>query len=123
MFAAKVGLRNVVALDVDHVATETAVRNISANGLEDSIETRNESIESTEERFGLILANLSASLLQNLAAELRLHLDKDGWLAAGGFLSGETNALIQTFRATGLELTHQKTKNDWGCLILQLRQP
>jgi ribosomal protein L11 methyltransferase len=123
MFAAKTGFRNVVALDVDDVATETAVRNISANGLEDSIEVRNESLESTEERFGLILANLSASLLQNLAEELRLHLDKDGWLVAGGFLSGETNTLIQTFRAIGLELTHQKTKNDWGCLILQLRQP
>jgi len=123
MFAAKIGFRNVVALDVDHVATETAVRNISANGLEDSIEIRNESLESTEERFGLILANLSVSLFQNLAEELRLHLDKDGWLVAGGFLSGETNTLIQTFRAIGLELTHQKTKNDWGCLILQLKQP
>ncbi|MBW2173912.1 MAG: 50S ribosomal protein L11 methyltransferase [Deltaproteobacteria bacterium] len=123
MFAAKIGFRNVVALDVDHVATETAVRNISANGLQDSIEVRNESIESAEERFGLILANLSAPLLQNLAEELRLHLDKHGRLVAGGYLSGETNTLIQTFRATGLELTHRKTKNDWGCLILQLRQP
>jgi ribosomal protein L11 methyltransferase len=71
MFAAKIGFRNVVALDVD------------------------ESLESTEERFGLILANLSASLLQNLAEELRLHLDKDGWLVAGGFLSGETNTFVR----------------------------
>lgn len=123
MFAARVGLRNIVALDTDPIAVETALRNITANRLENVIQARHESLESTGKRFGLILANLSASLHQNLAEELRLHIERNGWLVAGGFLVAEADALILTFRAKGLELTHQKAKNDWGCLIFQARQP
>jgi ribosomal protein L11 methyltransferase len=122
MFAAKVGLRNILALDTDPLAVETAFRNFTTNGLENVIQVRNESLESTRKRFGLILANLSASLHQNLAEEISLHLNRDGRLVAGGFLADEAEVLIRSFRARGLELTHQNVKNDWGCLIFQVRQ-
>jgi ribosomal protein L11 methyltransferase len=121
IFAARVGFRNVLALDTDPLAVETARRNFTANELEHIIRVSKASLESTG-RFGLILANLSASLHQNLAKEVSLHLNKDGWLVAGGFLADEVAELIRSFRARGLELTHQKMKNEWGCLIFQVRQ-
>jgi ribosomal protein L11 methyltransferase len=121
MFAAKVGLRNILALDIDSVAIETALRNITTNGLENFIRVSNDTLRSVTKRFHLILANLSVSLLQNLAEELTLHLETDGRLVAAGFLAGETDELLRSFCAKGLEVTHQKQKNDWVCLILRSR--
>ncbi len=118
MFAAKAGLRNILALDTDPVAIETALRNITLNGMENSIRVSNDTLRSIRKRFRLILANLSAPLLQNVAEELRLHLETDGWLVAAGFLTSETDELLRSFYANGLEVAHQKQKNDWVCLIL-----
>ena len=120
MFAASVGLRNILALDTDPVATETALRNITINGLENFIRVSNGTLSSIRKRFRLILANLTAPLLQNLAEELRLHLETDGWVVAAGFITGETDALLRSFNAKGFEVTHQTKKNDWVCLILKI---
>jgi ribosomal protein L11 methyltransferase len=120
MFAAKVGLRNILALDTDPVAVETALKNITINRLENFIRVSNDILRSIRKRFRLILANLSAPLLQDLAEELRLHLETNGWLVAAGFLTSETEALLRSFYAKGLEVTHQKKKNDWVSLILKM---
>ena len=119
MFAAKVGFRNILALDIDHLAVEAALRNIRINGLEEYIRVSNEPLKSIKKRFGLILANLSFHILQNLTEELRLHLVKDGWLVLSGFLAGETDELLQSLYSKGLELTLQQSKNDWECLIMR----
>ena len=58
MFAAKVGLANILALDIDPVAVETAIRNITMNRLERFIQESNEPLEFVKKRFSLILANL-----------------------------------------------------------------
>jgi ribosomal protein L11 methyltransferase len=122
MFAAKVGLKNIFAVDADPVAVKTAVRNVTTNRLEHFIRVSHEPLESIRRCFKLILANLSAPLHQSLAEELRFHLEKDGWLVAGGLLTGESDALSRSFHAKGLELIHQKTKNDWECLIFKVGQ-
>lgn len=121
MFAAKVGFKKILALDIDPVASETALTNITTNELESVIEVRNEPFESIGKRFGLILANLSISLHQELAEELSLHLERKRWLVASGFLMSEAEALIQSFGAKGLGLAYQKAKNEWACLIFQAR--
>jgi ribosomal protein L11 methyltransferase len=122
MFASRLGLKNILALDTDPVAVETATRNVTTNRLEHCIQISHEPFESIQKRFKLILANLSASLHGRLAEEFRLHLEKDGWLVAGGLLAGEGDALSHSFHTKGLELSRQKTKNDWECLIFKVRQ-
>ncbi|MBW1858569.1 MAG: 50S ribosomal protein L11 methyltransferase [Deltaproteobacteria bacterium] len=122
MFAAKVGLANMLALDIDPVAVETAKRNITMNRLERFIQVSNEPLSSVKKRFALILANLSAAIHEGIAEEIRLHLATDGWLVAGGLLAGEGDALSGAWHAKGLELTHHRTKNDWECLVFRARQ-
>ena len=121
MFAAKVGLANILALDIDPVAVETAIRNITMNRLERFIQVSNEPLEFVKKRFSLILANLSATIHEGIAEEISLHLETDGWLVAGGLLAGEGDALSRAWNAKGLELTHRRTKNDWECLIFRTR--
>ncbi|MBW1742921.1 MAG: 50S ribosomal protein L11 methyltransferase [Deltaproteobacteria bacterium] len=122
MFAAKVGLANILALDIDPVAVETAKRNITMNRLERFIQVSNEPLPFVKKRFALILANLSATIHEGIAEEIRLHLEMDGWLVAGGLLAGEGDALSRAWHAKGLELTHHRSKNDWECLIFRARQ-
>jgi ribosomal protein L11 methyltransferase len=119
IFAAKVGFKKILALDVDPVAVETALRNIRTNRLENFIQASNVPLRSLKRHFRLILANLSRPLLQDLIEEILLHMDRDGWLVAAGHLTGESDALLGSFCSKGLQLVHQKNKNEWGCLIFK----
>lgn len=121
MFSAKLGFRNILALDIDPVAVETAKRNIAVNRLERFIQVSNEPLSFVKKRFALILANLSATIHKSIAEEIRFHLETDGWLVAGGLVAGEGTAMSHTWHATGLELMYQTTQNDWECLIFKAR--
>ena len=111
MFAAKSGFRDVLALDIDPAAVETARRNIAVNSLEHFIRVSNEPLSFVKKRFALILANLSATIHQNIAEEIRS--------VAGGLLAGEGTMLSSLWDATGLERVDQTTQNDWECVILR----
>jgi ribosomal protein L11 methyltransferase len=119
MFAAKMGFRNILALDIDPVAVETAKRNIIMNRLERFIQVSNEPLSFLKRRFALVLANLSASIHKSIAEEVGSHLEPDGWLVAGGLLAGEGAALSSSWRAAGLELNRQTCQNDWECLVFK----
>jgi ribosomal protein L11 methyltransferase len=121
MFAAKLGFTNILAIDIDPVAVKTALRNITANGLEDYIKVQQDFLRPCGRRFDLILANLSLHHHQELAEEFRLCLKRGGWLVASGFLTGETDTLTACFSTKDLEVSHRKAKNDWECLILRKR--
>ncbi|MCP4681864.1 MAG: methyltransferase domain-containing protein [Desulfobacterales bacterium] len=118
MFAGRMGFKNILGIDMDPMAIETARENILHNGLESCIEISSKPLESIKDRFGLILANLSGPLLHQLTDELERHLDKDGWLVVSGFLTTETHEILKAFSSKGLKLGVQKDKNDWGGLIL-----
>jgi ribosomal protein L11 methyltransferase len=119
MFAAKLGFTNILAIDIDPVAVKTALRNITANGLEDYIKVQQDFLRPCGRRFDLILANLSLHHHQELAEEFRLCLKRGGWLVASGLLTGETDILTACFSTKDLEVSHRKAKNDWECLILR----
>ena len=119
MFAAKLGFTNILAIDIDPVAVKAAVRNITANGLEDYIKVQQDLLHPCGKRFDLILANLSLHHHQELAEEFRLCLKRGGWLVASGFLTGETDTVTACFSTKGLEVAHRKARNDWECLILR----
>jgi ribosomal protein L11 methylase PrmA len=89
------------------------------NRLERFIRVSNEPLSSVKKRFALILANLSATIHQEISREIRFHMEAGGWLVAGGLLSGESDTLSSLWRAADLELIHKTTKNDWECLVLK----
>jgi ribosomal protein L11 methyltransferase len=119
MFAARMGFRNILALDIDPIAVETAKANIIMNRLERFIRVSNEPLSSVKQRFALVLANLSAAIHESIVEEVRSHLEADGCLVAGGLLVGEGAALSRSWRAADLKLDYQTTQNDWECLIFR----
>jgi ribosomal protein L11 methyltransferase len=123
MFAAKVGLRNILALDTDPVAVETAQGNLSANGVKAFVEINTQPLEFIAQRFALILANLSTSILEELCEELKRHMVMGGWLVVSGLLTGDTDVVVKSFSSRGLEVIHQKNKNEWACLVFRRPTP
>jgi ribosomal protein L11 methyltransferase len=119
MFAARIGFDNILALDKDPIALETTRKNLAINRLERVIQVGGLALFDLNERFALILANLTAGVLMELAGEIGKHLSAGGWLVTSGLLVGEADRVAHVFRSEGMALVEKREKNDWACLIFR----
>lgn len=119
---AKLGVKHILAVDTDTGVCQIAHDNIVNNGVQDRV--RVSSIwTSGSGYFDLIVANLYAGLLKELAARLAGALAPNGLLICSGFLAADAGTVHDTFSSHGLALTRRWEDGDWTALSLQTRTP
>jgi ribosomal protein L11 methyltransferase len=114
--AAKLGFRQVTALDIDPMAIDAAVRNVQENGLSNVV-VRDGDIRSVDGSFDLIVANLLSGILVDIATEIVSHLEPEGTAILSGMLAGQEDEVIKTFEKAGLNLGETVISGKWVTLI------
>ncbi|CAN5629033.1 50S ribosomal protein L11 methyltransferase [soil metagenome] len=124
--AGLLGARSVRAIDTDPVAVESAQANARRNGLD--IEVTRGSLPVAGGPFDLVLANLVAGVLIDLAAELAAHLrsgdgspQSGGRLLASGIFIDREPEVRRAFLAAGLRVMARHQETDW--LAMDLARP
>jgi len=119
--AARLGAREVLAVDVDPIAVEASAANARRNRLARVIRAREGSAPSGEGPFDIVLANLIASLLIKLADGLVLDLRPGGTLLASGIFADREADVLAAFTVRGLEPVGRREEGDW--VALEVRRP
>jgi ribosomal protein L11 methyltransferase len=114
--AAKLGARSVLGVDTDPIAIEATDANAARNGLAGRIRARAGSLPSAAPAHDVVLANLIAAVLIELAALLRDELRPGGTLLASGIFVDREAAVRESFDAVGLEVTGRTSEGDWIAL-------
>jgi ribosomal protein L11 methyltransferase len=116
--AARLGA-GVLAIDVDPEAVAAALENVRLNALEDRVWVEATPLSALRQQFALILANLTAPDLLELAEALTARMLSRGGLIISGFLREDRDSLESRFLGLGLQETGFLTEEDWGALILR----
>ena len=120
--AAVLGASYVLAIDTDPLAVETASTNAQRNGHVEIVEARRGSLPLSEPaEFHLVVANLIAGVLIELAAELRSALRPGGRLLAGGIIHEREQEVGRALASTGLRAVDRTSEGDW--LALEFARP
>jgi ribosomal protein L11 methyltransferase len=119
--AARLGAREVLAVDVDPIAIEATAANTRRNRLVRVVRAREGSAPSGEGPFDIVLANLIASLLVTLADGLVADLRPGGTLLASGIFENRKADVVAAFEARGLVVERRWTEGDW--VALEVRRP
>lgn len=114
--AGKLGAGELLGLDTDPIAVESTIANARLNGLTRRIRVRRGSLPSREGPFDLVLANLIASLLVQLAVPLRDEMAPGGRLLASGIFRDREDDVRTAFEAAGLRLGRRWAEEDWVAL-------
>ena len=114
--AAKLGARDVTAVDIDPIAVEAAHETARRNRVGDQIIVQEGGIPANK-RYDLILANLTADLLQHLASEIAAATAPDGRLIASGFLTARQEEVAQTLANVGLRPAKFRSEDGWSALV------
>jgi ribosomal protein L11 methyltransferase len=113
------GVRQVVAVDTDPVARSAAQQAALANRI-DGVRVVG-SLSSAPGRFGVVVANLYASLLVELAPRLARKLTRDGTLIVSGLLATQERQVRAALGRAGLRVIERRARATWVTLTATQR--
>jgi ribosomal protein L11 methyltransferase len=116
--AVKLGATRVLAVDIDPIAVDASIANARHNRVGRRIRVREGSIPTDEGPFDLVLANLIAGLLVELAPILAGELVPDGTLIASGIFVDREPSVREAMEAAGLRVVERLHESDWVALVL-----
>ncbi len=112
------GARRVVATDVDPLAVSAALSNIRRSGLQDRIEVVEGSVDSVpvEPGFRIVVANIIARVILEIAPDLVRRKRPDGVLIVGGIIADRADEIAGELERLGLEL-ERHVDGDWSVFV------
>jgi ribosomal protein L11 methyltransferase len=117
--AVKLGAASVVALDNDPTALKVARGNVRVNRVERRIRLANCRLEKLDESFELVVANLTAETILDLAAALEERVAAGGYLILSGILQLKAGRVLRRFSPASFALLRQSREKEWVTLLLQ----
>ena len=117
--ARKLGARRVAANDDDPKAVEVARENARRNGAE--VDVVGLPLERVEGTFDLVVANILANTLVELAPPIAAKLAPGGVVLLSGILRDQEAEVRRAYRALGLEPlpSGDRREGDWSLLALE----
>ncbi len=121
--AAKLGAGRVLGLEVDSSALAAAAENVRRNGVEGVVELRQSDLlaAAVGPPADLIVANIVAEAIVQLAAPAAQWLRPGGWLVASGVVSSKEAMVTAALAGAGLAVSDVRREGEW--VTLAARRP
>lgn len=125
--AARLGARSVHGVDTDPIAVEATLANARRNRVARRVTAGRGSVPlvtrspATRGPFRLVLANLIASLLSDLADPLAQAIEPGGRMLASGIFIDREAQVVGAFEGAGLRILGRDQETDW--VLLEVERP
>jgi len=120
--ALKLGLDQGIGLDIDPCARAEASENAVLNGLSKRLEISDRSLDSLEDGFFLITANLRLPTLKAYLNKMAQLIVSDGFLIVSGIKSNEISPLKDLADIQGLTVCWESKELGWCALVLRQKE-
>ena len=120
LIAAKLGAKEILAVDNDINAVAAARRNARHNHAAHAIRHVHGSLSDISGTYDLVLANLLAPILIKMAdAGLATRVQRNGLLIASGVLEEQIAEVSEAFKFVGLHVIEILQQEDWVALVMR----
>ena len=116
---AKLGVQEVIGVDIDPCAVSEASHNVALNGLAGKVKIMNTPFGALETLFPVVVANLAYPTLRRLSPHLSKKMEPEGVLILSGFKEAPSKDLGETYAEQGLSLIRKETDREWVCLVFR----
>lgn len=125
--AALLGAQEVLAIEGDPMACDTARENVAANGVEERVRILQEELRGSEPLPGGpyqgIVANIQSSILLSLLSTFRESLEEGGWVILSGILAEERGTILSGTSGHDLRLEEEDWDGEWWSGAFRLTRP
>lgn len=116
----KLGAQRVWAVDNDPVALAVAQENLSINGAAERVELSATPLTRIKRRFSLVVGNLTAETIVELAGAMAPKVAADGYVILSGILHNKAASVLGCFTPRFRVVKRQRAR-EWVTLLLQRR--
>jgi ribosomal protein L11 methyltransferase len=117
--AARQGAQRVLGLEIDPDALEAAQRNVDRNGVGEVMSVALTPLDQVGQTFDLVVANLTATLLTYMAADLAGHVSAKGLLLLSGILAEQVEEVAKCFQARYFKVVENRAEEEWHAILLR----
>jgi ribosomal protein L11 methyltransferase len=118
MAAALLGGERVLGVDKDPVAVDVAKENIGLNGLEDKISVViGDLTKEIDFKADLIIANLIANLIIDLAPDIKKNLIPGGFFISSGIFNEKLDEVLSALQRSNLEVLNVMKEDEWSAVL------
>jgi ribosomal protein L11 methyltransferase len=115
--AIKLGAKQAYLTDIDFVAVKSATHNAELNKVADKcVIAHSNLLDNADIKGDIMLANITADILENLAPSIPKNLKKGGVLILSGIIDVKKDRVIEVYTAQGLTLEKEVKKGEWNAL-------
>lgn len=114
----KLGIPTALALDLDPLALEATRHNAELNEVSGRLEVSSRPLDQIDEKFPLILANITALDLTELARPMAAKLETGGELVASGMMQGQDEGVRRALEDAGLGMVERMSQGEWCSLVM-----
>lgn len=115
--AVKLGAKHAYLTDIDYVAVKSATHNCALNGVSDKVTVaHSDLLENSSVKGDIMLANITADILERLAPSIPKNLADGGALILSGIIDEKKDGVIKAYTAQGLELKEEMKRGEWNAL-------
>lgn len=116
---AKMGVSKILAIDNDPIALKAAQVNVRRNRVGRSVTLSSFGLGRVKRLFTIVVANLTAESLIDLADALKKRVSPDGYLILSGILRPTVEEVLRHFCPSPFVLTRQTNQREWTTLLLR----
>ena len=113
---AKLGMTGL-GVDIDTLAVENSEENRTINGVENAFAVAKGSADYTQDVFDVVLANILAQPLRELAPQIVARVASGGCLVLSGLLATQADSVEQAYTSLGLAPARREIDGEWAALI------
>ena len=113
------GMKNGLGIDIDPCAIAEAGQNIALNNLENRIVISDRKIDSIDQGFTMVIANLRYPSLKKYFPQISTLTDNEGWVILSGFRPHEQADLMSLYTARYFKSIWSADENDWAVAVLK----
>jgi ribosomal protein L11 methyltransferase len=115
--AALLGAGHVDAVDVDRAAVDATATNASANGVAERVRASQDQVDSLTGGYDLVVANIGATVLRDLAPAIGAIVRPGGHLVLAGLLDDRGAEVIAAY--PGLAVVEVTVEDGWAAPVLR----
>ena len=115
--AAKLGARDVLAIDLDEQAVVVAKENIRKNGMEQVVHAQaGDLLKDSIGKADVIVANIIADVICALCGPAKAHICPGGALICSGIIREREEDVLRALRQAGYAVDCRIARGEWVCL-------
>lgn len=115
--SAKLGAKEVLALDIDDVAVNVAKENVAKNGVDDKIRVeKSDGISSADISADIIVANIIADIIIKIIPDVKDKLKPEGVFIASGIIKEREEDVKNKLEMNGFDIKSVMYKGEWVAL-------